>query len=201
MNISHSEKTDNSLIIKQATKSIYLRNGNDFSNTSPVQVSKSVKRDDSKEFDHPNEISSKNTNIHYQKLNASLNCSIMDNTNNLNNSTHLFLKQSKTEQEVCKVCYEPGKDDNKLIYPCKCEGSMKYIHDICLKKWINKNHKDPLTAFCEICKYSYIMVFNYEKVFSKELFKKHLKRFIISFILTVVVLFLFGEVIYIIFTL
>jgi len=39
---------------------------------------------------------------------------------------------------VCRICY--GEEDNEKVNPllnlCLCSGSLKYIHFLCLKKWI-----------------------------------------------------------------
>ena len=62
-------------------------------------------------------------------------------------------KKSKTENEIlvlnnnnnnnkkkkiCRICYleEENKRLNPLIKPCKCSGSMKYIHYECLLHWL-----------------------------------------------------------------
>jgi E3 ubiquitin-protein ligase DOA10 len=41
---------------------------------------------------------------------------------------------------VCRICLseedEPVK--NPLISPCKCDGTMKYIHMDCLREWLNQ---------------------------------------------------------------
>ena len=37
----------------------------------------------------------------------------------------------------CRVCLESSdNENNRIIAPCKCEGSVKYIHVECLKKWV-----------------------------------------------------------------
>ena len=58
-------------------------------------------------------------------------------------------KKSKTENEIlvlnnnkkkkiCRICYleEENRRLNPLIKPCKCSGSMKYIHYECLLHWL-----------------------------------------------------------------
>ena len=52
------------------------------------------------------------------------------------------------EEEVCKFCLE-GDENEKLITPCKCNGSVKYIHKSCLLKWFDTGKKKN----CPICKY------------------------------------------------
>lgn len=54
--------------------------------------------------------------------------------------------------KLCKICHIEEKDDEKnLCHPCKCKGSMKYIHKYCLFLCIKTNNKE----FCSICKYKY----------------------------------------------
>ncbi|KAI1325856.1 hypothetical protein F5Y16DRAFT_376566 [Xylariaceae sp. FL0255] len=44
-------------------------------------------------------------------------------------------------------------DGDRLISPCHCKGSIKYLHEGCLKMWMNEN---PRKGFeCGICKYKY----------------------------------------------
>ena len=68
------------------------------------------------------------------------------------------MKESKdtTINKVCRICYgEEESEDNPLVQPCTCSGSMKYIHLNCLKTWINTsvNIKLESTEYCNI--YSY----------------------------------------------
>lgn len=46
-------------------------------------------------------------------------------------------QQSKGES-VCRICLsEDSEQDNPMISPCKCSGTMKFIHLECLKEWLN----------------------------------------------------------------
>ena len=40
--------------------------------------------------------------------------------------------------KICRICYTEEDSDSKnpLVQPCKCSGSMKYIHLNCLKQWL-----------------------------------------------------------------
>lgn len=47
----------------------------------------------------------------------------------------------------CRYCLSnDNSPSNKLICPCKCSGSLKYVHSNCLKHWIKYYNK-------RICKY------------------------------------------------
>ena len=67
--------------------------------------------------------------------------------------------------KLCKVCYgEEENEENPLVQPCKCSGSLKYIHLNCLKHWLNTKScikiegNERFSIFlvkqieCEICK-------------------------------------------------
>jgi hypothetical protein len=46
-----------------------------------------------------------------------------------------------------------SEDGDRLISPCLCKGSIKYMHEGCLKLWMNEN---PSKGYkCDICKYEY----------------------------------------------
>lgn len=47
---------------------------------------------------------------------------------------------------MCKFCWETG-DPETLLSPCACTGTMKYVHDSCLRMWINTSNND----MCDIC--------------------------------------------------
>ena len=46
-----------------------------------------------------------------------------------------------------------------LISPCRCSGSLKYIHESCLKTWLASKLTDIENANCEICKTEFLMDF------------------------------------------
>lgn len=51
------------------------------------------------------------------------------------------------EQPVCRVCRMEGEEGNPLFYPCKCRGSIRYVHSPCIEAWqrIRKSRQ------CELC--------------------------------------------------
>ena len=38
------------------------------------------------------------------------------------------------EGDQCRICFS-GAEDGKLISPCKCAGTQRYVHEECLRKW------------------------------------------------------------------
>jgi len=57
--------------------------------------------------------------------------------------------------EMCKICHCGGEPGNNvsLIAPCYCSGSLKYVHQECLQRWI----KSSDIKRCELCKYPFAM--------------------------------------------
>ncbi|CAD8115737.1 unnamed protein product [Paramecium sonneborni] len=64
------------------------------------------------------------------------------------------------ETKFCRICLcDDGNSD--LIRPCKCKGSLQYIHENCLKIWIlekqgiEKVYKNNID--CEVCHSKFLM--------------------------------------------
>ncbi|KAL3515296.1 hypothetical protein ACH5RR_022198 [Cinchona calisaya] len=55
------------------------------------------------------------------------------------------------EEDVCRICRNPGDAENPLRYPCACSGSIKFVHQDCLLQWLN--HSNART--CEVCKHPF----------------------------------------------
>ncbi|KAK3712293.1 hypothetical protein LTR37_009155 [Vermiconidia calcicola] len=50
--------------------------------------------------------------------------------------------------DTCRICRSEGTPDEPLFYPCKCSGSIKFVHQECLMEWLSHSHK----KHCELCK-------------------------------------------------
>lgn len=78
-----------------------------------------------------------------------------------------------SNKKICKICYEGDKDsnsneNNKLITPCKCQGTVKYIHEICLKNWILNHPKLSIrNSSCELCGFKYNLTFQTKLEFNQ----------------------------------
>ena len=89
--------------------------------------------------------------------------------NDFNNNTVFVVKSQIIEETkiICKICFEEEIDPkNKLIEPCNCRGSMKYIHEYCLIKLIeSKNNfsKSKLNYKCTICGEYYHIIIHYKR--------------------------------------
>ena len=52
-----------------------------------------------------------------------------------------------------QICHCGGEAGMPLIAPCFCAGSLKYVHQDCLQRWI----KSSDIRRCELCKYTFTM--------------------------------------------
>jgi len=79
----------------------------------------------------------------------------------IKNQPEILKKQPSEnhEEKFCKICFEPksNKTMGKLIAPCNCSGTVKYIHEECLKTWLVSQNIDLKYASCELCNNSYKM--------------------------------------------
>ena len=76
------------------------------------------------------------------------------------------LDKIKSEGAFCRICLcEENSDENPLIAPCRCDGTMRLIHPECLRNWFLQKRvtskNDFITTFywpsldCELCKVKY----------------------------------------------
>ncbi|KAK2762599.1 hypothetical protein FQN54_000772 [Arachnomyces sp. PD_36] len=79
------------------------------------------------------------------------------------------------EADTCRICRAEGSEDEPLFYPCKCSGSIKFVHQPCLMEWLSHSQK----KYCELCKTPFRFTKLYDPnmpqelpapVFAKELF-------------------------------
>ncbi len=145
-----------------------------------------------------NSFSQRNNTINTEIYNFNSNCNINGLNNSNNNITNIIFNNSITEEIsgnelnenvkvknvlmnsekndykfYCRICYRNDSDLNDpLISPCKCSGSMGYIHYKCLKNCIEvkiQKRKEENFIFynwnnfnCEICLFPYPKYIKYK---------------------------------------
>ena len=88
------------------------------------------------------------------------------------------LIKKNNSQKICRICYleEENPILNPLIRPCKCSGSMKYIHLKCLVVWIKTKVEIDNSEYLDNGKY---MIYSSEKVeceLCKEVFPNYVRH-------------------------
>ena len=41
-------------------------------------------------------------------------------------------EEEEEEEAICRVCHGEGEEGRPLFHPCRCSGSIKYVHQDCL---------------------------------------------------------------------
>lgn len=55
---------------------------------------------------------------------------------------------NQEDPDTCRICRGEPTADEPLFYPCKCSGSIKFVHQHCLVEWLSHSQK----KHCELCK-------------------------------------------------
>ncbi|KAJ1769577.1 hypothetical protein LPJ74_003939 [Coemansia sp. RSA 1843] len=51
----------------------------------------------------------------------------------------------------CRVCRGEATAEEPLFHPCRCSGSIRYVHQDCLEEWLSHSSK----RYCELCGHEY----------------------------------------------
>ncbi|KAI9846433.1 MAG: hypothetical protein M1837_004024 [Sclerophora amabilis] len=65
------------------------------------------------------------------------------------------------DSETCRICRSEATQEEQLFHPCKCSGSIKFVHQECLMEWLSHSQK----KHCELCK----TPFRFTKLYSPEM--------------------------------
>ncbi|KAJ8095074.1 hypothetical protein PM082_010293 [Marasmius tenuissimus] len=64
-------------------------------------------------------------------------------------------------EDTCRICSAPAEPDQPLFHPCKCSGTIRYIHQDCLTTWLSHSKKKT----CDVCKHPY----SFTKVYAPDM--------------------------------
>jgi hypothetical protein len=108
-------------------------------------------------------------------------------------------KENSSTYKICRICYENETEENKMISPCLCQGSVKFVHESCLKTWINNQINNPYEkGICEICKFKYWLKFTTHQKFSKDKSCQYFGKLISLLIISIIIITIIGYIVYII---
>eukprot|EP01025_Chloroclados_australasicus_P059856 TRINITY_DN759_c2_g1_i1.p1 TRINITY_DN759_c2_g1~~TRINITY_DN759_c2_g1_i1.p1 ORF type:complete len:1077 (-),score=95.21 TRINITY_DN759_c2_g1_i1:494-3724(-) len=60
-------------------------------------------------------------------------------------------EKSTQEEDVCRICRSEAETNRPLLHPCKCSGSIKFVHQDCLLQWL----KHSGMKACEVCQHPF----------------------------------------------
>ena len=85
---------------------------------------------------------------------------------------------ASTDPDTCRICRGEGTTEEPLFYPCKCSGSIKFVHQDCLMEWLSHSQK----KHCELCKtpFRFTKLYhpNMPKVLPFYVFVSHMAKYI-----------------------
>lgn len=70
-------------------------------------------------------------------------------------------EHTMTDIPVCRVCHCEGDELHPLFHPCKCSGSIRFIHQDCLNSWLDFSNKTN----CELCGER----FSFQKIYASDM--------------------------------
>ena len=119
--------------------------------------------------------------LNNNKLNSKRKINLFYNNNN-NNFNHKLLinlnsYRIKPKKKLCRICYLEEEDSNNpLIKPCKCTGSMKFIHINCLLHWIKTKNLIKKINFTQSETFSIYLINNIECELCKNILPEYIKH-------------------------
>ncbi|VDK62934.1 unnamed protein product [Onchocerca ochengi] len=61
---------------------------------------------------------------------------------------------SRKDMKICRFCYVEGWGEIDWLRPCKCSGSMLWVHKQCFNSWLGKASGKSRIQ-CQICRFRY----------------------------------------------
>ncbi|XP_069749111.1 E3 ubiquitin-protein ligase MARCHF3-like [Narcine bancroftii] len=56
------------------------------------------------------------------------------------------------DRPMCRICHE-GSNQEDLLSPCECTGTLGMIHQSCLEHWLSSSN----TSYCELCHFMFLV--------------------------------------------
>ena len=78
---------------------------------------------------------------------------------------------------MCWICHEGRRTKNDVLLQnvCKCKGSLRYVHNDCLLKWINTKSSNEEKR-CPQCMHKYTLKTRYDTILDKYADSPHFPR-------------------------
>ncbi|XP_035008651.2 E3 ubiquitin-protein ligase MARCH7 [Hippoglossus stenolepis] len=90
----------------------------------------------------------------------------------------LLMESDEEEGDLCRICQMCEESaSNPLIQPCRCTGSLQYVHQECIKRWLRSKigsgtNLEAITT-CELCKQK--LRLNIDNFNIQELYRTHVQ--------------------------
>jgi E3 ubiquitin-protein ligase MARCH1/8 len=70
-----------------------------------------------------------------------------------NTSSKTSLTSTSSSSVMCRICHCEEPNEDNLISPCYCTGTLRHVHQECLQQWLKSNGMKT----CELCKFEFLM--------------------------------------------
>lgn len=90
------------------------------------------------------------------------------------------------DEKQCWICLQSGGD--QLIAPCRCTGSMKWVHRACLNKWRVDSANPRNFTHCRHCNFQFRMVLNRDPSAEQDVTAVRKRRFLLKTVKNVLVI-------------
>ncbi|KTW28484.1 hypothetical protein T552_01744 [Pneumocystis carinii B80] len=70
-------------------------------------------------------------------------------------------ESDEKDTPICRICYGGLEDQStlgRLISPCRCQGTIKWVHVKCLLQWRIKSKSSKSYYRCDQCHYEYLFL-------------------------------------------
>lgn len=67
----------------------------------------------------------------------------------------MYQTLDNTNNKQCRICLDDEGTD--FIVPCKCKGTMKFVHRKCLDNWRASGFKEKAFTHCDQCLFEYVI--------------------------------------------
>lgn len=62
--------------------------------------------------------------------------------------------------KTCWICLAKSDDDEDIaewVKPCRCRGTIKWVHQNCLLRWVDVKSNQSSKIFCNRCAFEYVI--------------------------------------------
>ncbi|CEF62374.1 Zinc finger, RING-CH-type domain and Zinc finger, RING/FYVE/PHD-type domain-containing protein [Strongyloides ratti] len=99
-----------------------------------------------------------------------------DHNNVKSNNCRKDISYKNNDNIICRFCFSGDEMSSELgdwITPCKCSGSIKFVHRGCFNTWMNYASNDQRYQ-CRLCGFTYIRIWKLKPLFNWTLPKLNL---------------------------
>ena len=99
-------------------------------------------------------LNSNKNDVLYDTLDDTLDIDNQSNSEKIVSPINNDENQISISTLICRFCFESNNEED-LIVPCRCSGTMEYVHRACLQEWRSQDVNSNNFTRCNQCLYEY----------------------------------------------